>query len=102
MSTIAVERALGEGPGQRGRALLAIPESQWFDRKSARVASRQLTEALVAFANAEGGTVVVGLHKNRVEGVESVGPAKLSEWQQAALDFTQPAVPCSSQLVECR
>ena len=102
MFTITVERALGEDPGQLGRALLAIPEGQWFDRKSARVASRQLAEALVAFANAEGGTVVVGLHKNQVEGVESVGSAKLSEWQQTALDFTQPAVPCSSKLIECR
>ncbi len=102
MPTVAVEQALGESPGQRGRALLAIPEGQWFDRKSARVASRQLAEALVAFANAEGGTVVVGLHKNQVEGVEAVGAAKLSEWQQTALDFTQPAVRCSSKLFECR
>ena len=102
MSTIQVELALGESPAQRGDALLAIPESQWFDRKSARIAPRQLAEALVAFANAEGGTLVIGLHKGRVEGVRSVGSAKLSGWQQTALDFTQPAVPCSSRLIECR
>ena len=44
MSTVAVEQALAESPHKRGDALLSIPEDQWFDRKSARVASRQLAE----------------------------------------------------------
>lgn len=102
MSTVAVERALGESPGQRGVALLPVSEDQWFDRKSARVGSRQLAETLVGFANAEGGTVVVGLHGGKVEGVDTAGPKKLSDWQQVAFDFTQPAVRCSSRLIECR
>lgn len=93
---------MGKSPGQRGVALLAVPEDQWFDRKSARVGPRQLAETLVGFANAEGGTIVVGLHGGRVEGVGSASTKKLSEWQQVSFDFTQPSVRCSSRLIECR
>ena len=101
MSTVAVEQALAESPHKRGDALLSIPEDQWFDRKSARVASRQLAEVLIGFANAEGGTVVIGLHSERVEGIDDAGPKKLAEWQQTAFDFTQPSVRCRVERVEC-
>ena len=48
--------------------LAEAPEDQWFDRKSARVASKDLARALTAFANAEGGTVVIGIHDGRYDG----------------------------------
>ena len=101
MSTVAVEQALAKSPGQRGDALLSIPEDQWFDRKSARVAPRKLAEILIGFANAEGGTVVVGLHNKQVEGINDAGHEKLAGWQQTALDFTEPAVRCRIDRVEC-
>jgi hypothetical protein len=37
MTTIAACGALGEDPAGVGGALLALPEDQWFDRKSARI-----------------------------------------------------------------
>ncbi len=46
---------------QRVPALRKRPESQWFDRKSARVKPRELADAMVAFANAEGGLIAVGI-----------------------------------------
>ena len=102
MATGAVERALGEHPNHRGSELLGLPEDQWFDRKSSRVGARELADTLVALANAEGGTVIVGLWNSEVEGIAAAGPAKLAGWQQAAIDFTVPTVPHKPRLVECR
>lgn len=102
MATGAVERALGGRPESRGSKLLGLPEDQWFDRKSARVDARDLAHTLIAFANAEGGTVVVGLWNGVVEGITAAGPARLARWQQAAIDFTVPPVPHEARLIECR
>lgn len=100
MSTVAAEQALALDAAGRGRALLALRENQWFERKSGRVRPAELANTLIGFANAEGGLVVVGLWNGQVEGVDGAG-RRLAEWQQAALDFTVPAVPCRPRLVEC-
>ena len=63
---------------------------------------RELADTLIAFANAEGGTVVVGLWNGVVEGIAAAGPAKLAKWQQAAIDFTVPPVPPKARFVGCR
>ena len=102
MTTGAVERALGGRYDRLGNELLGLPEDQWFDRKSARVGARDLADTLIAFANAEGGTVVVGLWNGVVEGIDAEGPTKLSGWQQAAIDFSVPPVPHKVRLVGCR
>jgi ATP-dependent DNA helicase RecG len=101
MSTGAAEQALGRSVLERGSALLGLPEDQWFDRKSARIAAKDLADAMIALANAEGGTIVIGLSDGRVEGIDGAPAGRVNEWQQAALDFTVPAVPCRSRLVEC-
>ena len=97
-----MDQALAQSPDRRGDALLGLAEDQWFDRKSARVKPWKLAEALIGFANAEGGAVVVGLSEGRVEGIDSTGSEHLSALQQAALDFTRPAVRCENRLVKCR
>ncbi|MDR1264766.1 MAG: putative DNA binding domain-containing protein [Propionibacteriaceae bacterium] len=77
-------------PGEQAVELLArLPESQWFDRKSGRIAARDLAQALVAFANAEGGHVTVGIHSGRVEPMDA---QKLNALRQSAIDFTAPTV----------
>jgi len=100
MSTVAAEQALALEASERGRALLALSEDQWFDRKSSRVTPAELASSLIGFANAEGGLVIVGLWNRKVEGVDGAG-RRLAEWQQAALDYTVPAVPSRTRLVEC-
>lgn len=95
-----VTQALGEQPADLGRALLDIPENQWYDRKSARVAPRDLAIAEIAFANAEGGTIVVGLADNRVEGVDAQG-RRLNDLRQSAMDHTEPLVRAHVQEIEC-
>lgn len=101
MSTVAAEQALARPASERGAALLQLREDQWFDRKSGRISGKDLADSLVAFANAEGGVVVVGLRDGTVEGIRRARGGRLAEWQQAALDFTMPAVPCRTRLVDC-
>lgn len=100
MTTIAVEQAFAAPPEQRGTALLAIDEDQWFDRKSSRSSPQHLANVLVGFANADGGRIVVGLWNGTVEGVNGAGK-RLAGWQQASFDFTVPVVPCRNWLVDC-
>jgi ATP-dependent DNA helicase RecG len=95
-----VDGALAAPPDEVGARLLAVPEDQWFDRKSIRVTARDLAPALVAFANAEGGTIVIGLHDGKVEGIEAYRP-KVNEYRQASLDFTTPPVRMHCSEVPC-
>jgi ATP-dependent DNA helicase RecG len=101
MSTVAAEKALNEyAPIAVGHALMALVEDQWFERKSGRISARDLGDALVGFANADGGIVVVGLHDGKIEGV---GPssARLNGQMQANIDFCVPPVRARSRFVDC-
>jgi ATP-dependent DNA helicase RecG len=85
---------------QRVPALRKRPESQWFDRKSARVKPRELADAMVAFANAEGGLIAVGIWGGAIEGM---GPDERlhNGWRQAGRDFARPPVPAHFEVVPC-
>lgn len=96
----AIYAALAAESAQRAERLLALPESQWFDRKSVRIDPKKLAESIVAFANADGGTIVVGLSDGKVEGVDS-DPKRLNDLMQAAVDFTDPTVPTQMHLYGC-
>lgn len=95
-----VSQALSGTPARIGPALLAIHENQWYDRKSARVAPRDLANAEIAFANAEGGTIVVGLGADRIEGIDSQGE-RMNDLRQAAMDYSEPLVRAVTREVEC-
>lgn len=84
-----VDRVLALPAAEAVAGLVTLPESQWFERKSGRVAARDLAAPLVAMANAEGGYVVVGVGDGQVDGI---APARVNELRQAAHDFTVPAV----------
>jgi ATP-dependent DNA helicase RecG len=88
-------------PDRIGAELAALPEGQWFDRKSIRIQPAHLAQSLVAFANAEGGTIVVGISEGRVEGTDGQ-PQHRNGLMQAAVDHTEPPVRARSMLVECR
>ncbi|MFV0306113.1 MAG: ATP-binding protein [Desertimonas sp.] len=101
VGVFAVEAALRAPVDTRARELLAIPENQWFDLKSARIDAKTLAQNLSAFANADGGVVVVGVNdKRQVEGVEALG-RKLNDLQQASRDFCEPRVPETSKIIDC-
>ena len=91
MSTAKAESALNGPPDELASQLLALDEDQWFERKSSRVAPRDLANALIGFANADGGIVVVGLSDGEVEGIED-NTEKLNALSQANIDFCIPPV----------
>lgn len=96
----AVERALSLLAEEIGPALIALPEDQWFDRKSARIKSRALGDVLVGFGNADGGVVVIGVADGVVEGVDQLG-GRLNDLMQAHLDHVVPPARTRSRLVDC-
>ena len=95
-----IDRALHAPIQETGPLVLAQAEDQWFERKSARIAPKDLAVALVAFANAEGGSVVVGVHSGRVEGTKS-DPKHANALRQAAIDHTSPPVRVHVDQVSC-
>src|SRR5437879_13101031 len=100
MPTAEVQQALDLPTPDRGPALIGAREDQWFERKSARITPRELADCLIGFANAEGGTIVVGLHKGAVEGVSRLAE-RLNSWSQAGLDFSDPPVRYRTERVDC-
>jgi ATP-dependent DNA helicase RecG len=95
-----VDAALSAPTSEIGSRLLALREDQWFDRKSAQIAAKDLGAPLTAFANAEGGTIVIGLSKGKVQGFRS-HDNKLNAIRQASVDFTVPPVRVDFSQVDC-
>lgn len=95
-----VDLALSLPVAERAAALLDLPEGQWFERKSRRISPKDLAIPMIAMANAEGGTIVVGLHNGEVEDV-SANDQRLNALVQASMDFTRPPVRARSTLTKC-
>jgi len=83
-----------------GPAACELVEDQWFDRKSTRTSAQKLAKTLVAMANAEGGTVVVGLHDGTIEGTDRYAKHR-NDLMQASHDHTEPPVRVRSELLGC-
>lgn len=89
MSSESVDRALQSDADRMAAVLAAAVEDQWFERKSGRVAPKDLAVALIALANADGGVVAVGLYGGGVDGVE---PDRENDLRQASMDHCMPPV----------
>lgn len=100
MASADVDRALRAPIGEVASRLLALNEDQWFDRKSSRIDSRKLAEAMVGMANADGGVLVVGLRSGVVEGVEALG-RRLNDHYQVSRDYCSPPVRETHRVVPC-
>jgi ATP-dependent DNA helicase RecG len=100
MTTSGVDSALILPAAEVGPAVLGLTEDQWFDRKSGRLAAKDLGPPLIAFANAEGGTLVVGLSGGAVEGMQAHA-RKINDFRQAPIDFTVPPVRAQFGAVAC-
>ncbi len=95
-----IENLFAMSPDAVTELLLAEPEGQWFDRKSARVSARSLAETLVAMANAEGGVIAVGFRAGSCEGIDD-RPQAQNEWRQAGINLTLPPVRFEPILLQC-
>ena len=57
-------------------------ENQYFDRKSAKIDSREIAKHLIAFANANGGLLIIGVEDDgRITGFSGVGMQKLNDFK---------------------
>ena len=96
-----VVNVLALPPDAVGPRLLSLPESQWFERKRPRVSAQKLANALVGMANADGGTIVVGLSENgSVDGTDS-DPVHRNALLQVGVNLVMPPVRAAAELVPC-
>jgi len=76
-------------------------EDQWFDRKSITVSADKLANLMVSFANADGGTILIGVEDDgRITGV-SKHAEHLNALRQVPLDKTVPPVRARYQHLPC-
>ena len=82
--------------------VLSIEEMQIFDRKSINIEPKALAVPIIAFANADGGTVAIGISDKtrRVEGVD-YDIQKLNELLRVPFDFCVPTVKVEIEKVQC-
>lgn len=63
------------------KTLLARAEGQEFDRKAAEFDRRSLANILVSFANADGGTVALGIKNKQFEGIDHLDTHKINDFK---------------------
>ena len=82
--------------------ILANEEMQIFDRRSINIEPRALAIPIVAFANADGGTVAIGISDKtrRIEGID-YEIQKLNELLRVPFDFCVPTVKAEIEKVPC-
>ena len=77
-------------------------EDQTFDCKSIQIEPKALAITIVAFANADGGVIAIGVSDKtrKIDGVDQ-HTEKLNELLRVPLDFCNPSVPITSDLLPC-
>ena len=78
--------------GQNDPAIFAAAkENQYFDRKSARIKPNDAARHIVAFANAAGGKLVIGIEDNgEVTGFRRSGSRDIEDFKHAPLACCEP------------
>ena len=82
--------------------VLGNEERQIFDRKSINIEPKALAVPMIAFANADGGTIAIGISDKtrRIEGTD-FEVQKLNELLRVPYDFCEPSVPVQIEKVPC-
>lgn len=67
-------------------------ENKYFDRKSAKIRPAELAPLISAFANADGGTIVLGISdtKRELEGIALAGEERINDFLNAPRDCCKP------------
>lgn len=78
-----------------------LPEGQTFDRKSARIDSKALAVIMVAMANADGGTIAVGIEDDgTISGIDGMSE-HINELLRVPFDYCIPSVNVHPQRIPC-
>jgi ATP-dependent DNA helicase RecG len=77
-------------------------EDQTFDCKSIQIEPKALAVPIVAFANADGGVIAIGVSDKtrKIEGVDQY-TEKLNELLRVPFDFCNPSVPVTCSYLPC-
>ena len=76
-------------------------ERQLFDRKSAKIEATAIATPIIAFANADGGLLAVGIEDNGIiTGIDDY-MKNINEVLRASFDFCQPSIMIETETVEC-
>jgi ATP-dependent DNA helicase RecG len=84
--------------------LIAAPEGQTLEWKSPRIHPRDLATTLIAFANADGGRLLIGIEDDgTVSGLDPIADREQAErLLRAAYEFCTPSVQIEYQFAPCR
>ena len=82
--------------------IITHKEDQTFDCKSIQIDPKALAITIVAFANADGGDIAIGVSDKtrKIEGVDQ-HTEKLNELLRVPLDFCNPSVSITSDSLPC-
>lgn len=77
-------------------------ENKYFDRKSAAIRPSDLAPHISGFANADGGTLVIGISDKKLtlEGINSVGEDKINELLNAPRDCCRPMPQYQEEFID--
>ena len=81
--------------------LLRKKESQTFDRKSARKDPKGLSNHIVAFANADGGILVIGIEDDlTITGIDDY-QKNINDILRVSFDYCNPSVMINTEMLDC-
>ena len=76
-------------------------ENQYFDRKSARIDTKEVARHISAFANASGGTLVIGVEdKGSLTGFTDVGSSKVDKFKRVPFDFLKSTPIIKTEVID--
>ncbi len=81
--------------------ICTMTESPLFDRKSARIDAKTLAIHLIAFANADGGVIAVGVEDDgTITGIDG-NQEHINELLRVPFDYCKPSVQIETELLDC-
>lgn len=82
--------------------MLEEEENKYFDRKSAQIKPSEIADLISAFANAEGGTIVIGISdkKRKLEGISKVGAVKINDLVATPKDCCKPMPAYTEEFID--
>lgn len=80
--------------------LINTGEGQYFDRKSSKIQINKLVETIIALANADGGTIAIGIEDGKLVGINSQGNIKINDFIQCSFDKCIPPVKIKHEFVD--
>ena len=81
--------------------LQTASENKYFDRKSGKIRPSDIAKHVSAFANADGGTIAIGLNDNKeIEGINLFGENKINDFINVPKTYCKPMPRYKEELLD--